>query len=461
MNREITVITPTGCIGNRGIHKETFQKVIQQETPDVVAVDAGSIDCGPWYLGSGLPHSPAQTIRWDLELLLGECVSKKIPLIIGSAGGSGAAPHVRYTINVVQDIAERLGLNFRLAVILSDIDKNYLKKRIQVEQIPGIDELGVLAVEDVEGATGIVAMMGIEPIIKALDAGADVVIAGRATDNGTIAAYPVWCGADKGLALHMGDIMECGESALVETEDILRSLGPNRIPIIGEIGSNYFLIKAGHPHLSCTPQSAAAHALYERSEIYQSIQPGGILEKSNSKYEAVDAKTTRVTGSKFIVKTPYTVCLEGVRRVGFRSVTIMGIRSPRMIEQIDDILAEAREIETRLFGSEGSVCIYFHLFGKNAVLKDMEFLQHPSQELGLVADIVADTQELAHQVAEDLWLRLSFWRYEGRQTTAGNCAILFSPNVIDAGEAFEFSIYHALPLNDPCEVFPMQIIQVG
>lgn len=458
--KEITVVTPTGCIGNRGTHKETFQKIIKEEHVDAVASDAGSLDPGPWYLGAGKVHSPIKTIKWDLELLLSECVPKKIPIIIGSSGGSGGGPHVEITVKMVQEIAKRLGLSFRLAVITSDVDKGYLKKRAQAEQIPGIDGKGVLTPGDVDSCNIIVAMMGVEPLMKALEAGADVIIAGRATDNGVIASYPIWKGADKGLSLHMGDIMECGETALVETQKLLRSLGPNRIPVIGMIGNDYFKIKSGNPNLSCTPQSAAAHALYERASAYSSLQPGGILDCTGSRYEQIDPLTTRVTGTKFVPRQPYTVLLEGVGRVGYRSVTIMGIRTPRMIRQIDQILEQCADITKQVFKDEGNFQLFLHVYGKNAVLKDSEFCRNTSHELGVVVDSVADTQELAHMVAEDFWIRLCFWRYEGRQTTAGNCAFLFSPQAIDCGEAFELRIYNALPLKDPCELFPMQIIRV-
>jgi len=83
----IKIVTPTGCIGNRGIHKESFQDVMQWEKPDAVATDAGSLDCGPWYLGAGKPHSPLKNIKWDLDLLLSECVPRKTPIFFGSAGG--------------------------------------------------------------------------------------------------------------------------------------------------------------------------------------------------------------------------------------------------------------------------------------------------------------------------------------------------------------------------------------
>ena len=61
------------------------------------------------------------------------------------------------------------------------------------------------------------------------------------------------------------------------------------------------------------------------------------------------------------------------------------------------------------------------------MLQDREFCKTTAHELSVVADVIADTQELAHQVADDIWLRLCFWRYKGRQTTAGNCAVLSFP----------------------------------
>ena len=458
--KPITIVTPTGCIGNRGIHKESFQNVMQQERPDAVASDAGSLDCGPWYLGAGKPHSPLKNIKWDLDLLLSECVPRKTPIIIGSAGGSGAAPHVNFTVDLIREIAKKRGLSFRLAVIMSDVDQAYLAKRAAAEDIPGIDGQPALTADTVNSCSTIVAMMGVEPMLKALDAGADVIVAGRATDNGTIGSYPIWRGADKGLALHMGDIMECGDSALVETETLLRGLGPNRIPIIGRIGADYFDLKAGNPKLACTPQSAAAHSLYERASIFSSLQPGGVLDTSQTRFEQIDPMTTRVTGTRFIKQEPHTVLLEGASRVGYRSITIIGVRNPRMLKQIDEILEQIKNIEIQIFGDEGAIKIYWHVYGKNAVLQGKEFRQSMAHELGVVADVVADSQALAHQVADDIWLRMSFQRYDGRQTTAGNCGVLFSPNVIDAGEAFDLKIYHPLPLQDPCALHPVEIVDI-
>ena len=47
------------------------------------------------------------------------------------------------------------------------------------------------------------------------DAGADVILAGRASDTAIFAAYPTLHGFSEGLAWHAGKILECGAAAVV------------------------------------------------------------------------------------------------------------------------------------------------------------------------------------------------------------------------------------------------------
>ena len=59
-----------------------------------------------------------------------------------------------------------------------------------------------------------------DPVIEALRSGAEVVVAGRAFDAALTAALPIMRGIDRGLALHMGKIVECGSLvALPRTSD--------------------------------------------------------------------------------------------------------------------------------------------------------------------------------------------------------------------------------------------------
>lgn len=459
------VCTPTGCIGNRGINKEAFRACLDSENPDVIAVDAGSLDLGPWYLGKGLPHSPLTNIRWDLDVILSEAVLRKMPVIIGSAGGSGAKSNVDLTINVIKEVAKERNLDFRLGRIYADVGKDYLIQRIKkgdkIRKCPvSIFGEEALTPQDVEKCTNIVAMMGVEPLIEALKKGADVVIAGRAMDNGVIAAFPVMKGFDLALCIHMGDIMECAETALIDVEGVTRKSGPNRMPVIGEIERDYFLIKPGAPGMKATVTSVAGHSLYERESPFFSDICNGTIDRRECKFEQYDDLTVKVSGTKLIRK-PYTVLLEGAGKVGYRSISILGIRNPVMISQIEEILAKCKEREEERFKDQGRFQIYYHIYGKNAVLDNWEPEKHiSSYELGLVCETIAESQYLAHEVVDDLWLRIMFYRYEGRTTTAGNCAGLFSPLTIDMGEAYDSTIYHQMRLENPLELFPITIKNV-
>lgn len=58
-------------------------------------------------------------------------------------------------------------------------------------------------------------MIGVEPFIKALEDGAQVVIAGRSTDTSIFAAVPTMYGLGNGFAWHAAKVLECGTLATV------------------------------------------------------------------------------------------------------------------------------------------------------------------------------------------------------------------------------------------------------
>ena len=98
---------------------------------DFVGVDAGSTDPGPYYLGSGKGFVKRLQVKRDLELILPVIKEKKIPLIIGSTGGSGAKPHVESVLEIMAEIAKEKGLQFKTAVIYSDLSRDFLKEAAQ------------------------------------------------------------------------------------------------------------------------------------------------------------------------------------------------------------------------------------------------------------------------------------------------------------------------------------------
>src|SRR5690606_40838606 len=92
--------------------------------------------------------------------------------------------------------------------------------------------------------------------------------------------------------------------------------------------SDHFLVKPPNPNRRCTVASVAAHAFYERPDITREMNPGGYLDVSEAKFEQVGERTVKVSGGRW-VDMPYTIKLEGVKMVGYRTISLAGIQIGR------------------------------------------------------------------------------------------------------------------------------------
>jgi hypothetical protein len=449
----ITGLAPSGSLGS-GYNIEAFRRGLGA-APDFIGQDAGSTDMGPYYHGTGYPFLPIATYRHDLSIMLRAARELRVPLIVGSALTSGANETLEIATGLIRDIAREHGLSFRMATIGAELDKADLKRRMAAAPLESIGPQGALTPETIDRCGPIVAQMGVEPFIRALDAGAEVIIAGRACDDAIFAALPVLRGHDKGLALHCGKILECaGLSAI--PYDLAE-------PMIGRIAGDHFTVEPGNAAHRCTTVSVAGHSLYERGDPCLQPGPGGMNDLTDAVFEQADPRTVRVRGSRFIPDAQYRVKLEGAERVGFRAIVMVGIRDPVMIRELDGLLAETRDRAEHRFGlAAGGVFLNFRQYGRDAVMGTLEPGDdgHPPREIGLMIEVVAPTQEQAMAVAMYSRGHLQHASYPGILTTAGNMAYPFSPFGIPVGPAFRFAVYHLLPLSDPCEIFPMTIEEV-
>ena len=151
--------------------------------------------------------------------------------------------------------------------------------------------------------------------------------------------------------------------------------------------------------------------------------------------------------------------LEGVKRAGFRTISIAGIRDPILIATIDSVLDTIRTKTKEATGFEGG--LFFHLYGKNAVMGAQEPDKDGTpRELGLVMEVIADSQQQANYVCSYVRSTLLHFGYPGRISTAGNLALLYSPSDIPSGKVFVFNIYHLMEVDDPKGLFPVQICEV-
>ena len=104
MKKPIRYLSLCGLLGY-GYSPVSLAKALQGDL-DFIGVDAGSTDPGPYYLGSGKGFVKRLQVKRDLALILPVIKERKIPLIIGSAGGSGARPHVESVLEIIAEIAK-------------------------------------------------------------------------------------------------------------------------------------------------------------------------------------------------------------------------------------------------------------------------------------------------------------------------------------------------------------------
>src|SRR5215472_14045762 len=138
----IRILGASGQLGY-GVPTPAFSAGLDRQ-PHLIGCDMGSIDIGPYYLGSGeLATAPAATRR-DLRKVLLGALQLKIPLVIGSAGSAGARPHLEQTLTRLREIAREGGLHFRLGVLHADIAKGVLKAALRENGVVRIDDMPTL-----------------------------------------------------------------------------------------------------------------------------------------------------------------------------------------------------------------------------------------------------------------------------------------------------------------------------
>jgi hypothetical protein len=450
----IRILSPTAILGY-GFPEASFAAGLAKN-PDVIAVDAGSTDPGPYYLGAGISFTTRPAVKRDLKLMLAAGRDHRIPVLIGSAGGAGARPHLDWCVDIINEIASEDGLTGTLAVIPTDIDSGNLHSALAnglIEPMPSGTEL---TEEAIAGSTQIVAQIGEAPLIRALADGADVVVAGRCYDPAVFAAVPIMRGYPVGLSLHMGKILECAAIAAVP--------GSGSDCMFATLDETGFTVETLSDERVCTVTSVAAHTLYEKSDPYRLAGPGGILDLTKTSFDQLDDRRVRVSGTVFEPSPAHMVKLEGAGLTGYRTVSIAGVRAPDFIASLDDILDGLRASVTTQFpqitGNEAR--LLFRAYGRDGVMGSLEpERHHQPHEIGLVIEAVAPTQTLADAICAFARSTLLHFGYAGRKSTAGNLAFPYSPSDFKAGEVYEFSIYHLMRIADPDTAFPAEMMPLG
>ena len=451
--QELKILTPIGLLGY-GFPEADFWRGIEAGA-DAIVVDAGSTDPGPYLLGLGKMIVSEAALERDLRIMLAGAVQRKIPLLIGSAGGPGIRAHVDATVELIRTISQQNGYKLKVAAIYADVDPALVRERFDAGRIGSCASAPDLTLKDIDESVHIVAQMGMEPFLAVLreHPDVDVIVAGRAYDPAPYAALCDLRGIDAGIYWHMGKIMECG-GACAE---------PKGSVILATIREGSFDLQPMSGKERCTVLSVAAHTLYEKTRPDLLPGPGGVLDLNASVYEQLDERTVRVSGSVFRESPKYQVKLEGAALSGFRTIFIGGVRDPMFIAGIDTNLAR---VQGRLRGmypemKSGAASLAFHVYGINGVMGELEPLKNVvPHEVGILGEVTAATQELADAIASDARITVLHMPYENQLATAGNFAIPLNPPENPIGPVCRFSIYHLMEVESALELFPFKMIEV-
>src|SRR5580704_3029408 len=326
--KEFRLLSTSGILGY-GFPEASLQAGMERR-PDAIGVDGGSVDPGPHYLGSGKPFCSTMAIRRDLRLMLRAAVAERVPMLIGTCGGAGGEPHLQLVAGLVRDIAREEGMHFKMAVVHAEQDKKTVAKRLRQGRIRSLARRPPLDEATIDRAERIVGMMGPEPFVKALDDGAQIVLAGRSTDPAPWAAAAMRAQLPAAQSWYAGKMLECGATA---------SVPKGHDCLMVTVRDDSVECEPLNPIRRCTPLSVANHALHENASPIHHIEPGGMLDTEDCRFEAVSDRAVRVSGMRWRPADTYTVKLEGVERAGFRAITICGTRDPLLISGLDAFLA--------------------------------------------------------------------------------------------------------------------------
>ncbi|MET3506213.1 acyclic terpene utilization AtuA family protein [Halalkalibacter oceani] len=438
--KEVRVVAATGMLGS-GFSEESLQKALSQN-PDVIGCDAGSTDPGPYYLGAGMPMSSREAVKRDLRLMIRGGLQKRIPVLVGSAGTAGGNPHLQWTLEIVREIAREDNLHFKVATIEAELSKETLLRYMQAGKMkelypaPEFDESMVDELERVVGA------MGPEPYIKAIEQGADVVLAGRSSDTSIYAAVPIMKGLDTGSTWHAAKVLECGAGCVEQR------LYPDCM--MAWIKEDSFKVEPPNPQMRCTPVSVLSHSLYENTNPYELVEPTGMLVTSQAAYEPDGERGVVVKGSRYHHADTYTIRIEGVKKAGYRQVAIGSVSDPVVLKQLPAFLEDVKgRIKQKVLVSTGveetDYQLQFRVYGEPG----------SEREVGVVLEVLGETEEQAESIMAIVWHTVLHHPVKEWSGLVSQIAFPYSPPNINAGIVYQFCLNHIVEVDDPLELFPI------
>lgn len=369
---------------------------------DAIICDGGSMDAGPYYLGTGDSYFERDAVKADYRHMVEAGKRIGCPVIVGSSGMAGGNRNLDAMLGIAKDVFDELGVRkAKVGVIHAELDPETVVRQYRNGSLHP-SGVGPELSEEALQESVIVGQMGVHPLIAALDGGAQFIFAGRACDSALFAADMIRRGIDAGLAYHAGYILESGALACDPGS-------PSDCLVVEIYDDGTAIFTAPNSGRRCTAHSLAVHSLYQQSHPQLQLFPEGVLTTEHTQFFSLGNRSAGIRNSRFIrasKATPWSLKLEGSRRLGARKVSLIYIDPADLPNIPPEILVYGRN-------------------GVQAIPVD------PSQrELGIIIETAASTANAANRLAKLLAHHFAHCGFPGRKATAGNIAYPLSPELI-------------------------------
>jgi hypothetical protein len=394
------VVSACGALGY-GYPSESLRHALKGRI-DAIVCDAGSMDAGPYYLGTGTAYFERDAVKADYRRMVEAAYELGCPAILGSSGMAGGNRNLDRMVEIAKEVFSELGIrDVKVAIIRSEIDPEIVVREFRKGALRPTG-VGPELSENTLRESVIVGQMGVHPLITALESGAQFILAGRSCDSALFASDMIRRGIDAGLAYHAAHILESGALAC--------DPGSPSDCLVGEIyddGTAVFVVP--NPTRRCTAQSIAAHALYQESHPQLQFYPEGILTMEKTQFFSRDSRSAGIRDSRLVhagKPWPWSIKLEGARRLGLRKVSLIHIGADDLPNIPDDLL----------------------VYGRNGV--QAARVGGLQRELGIIVETAAGSVEHAVLLAILVARELAHQAYPGRRGNTGNIAYPLSPDVV-------------------------------
>ncbi|MGD9822707.1 MAG: hypothetical protein AB7U27_14220, partial [Aminobacteriaceae bacterium] len=125
------------------------------------------------------------------------------------------------------------------------------------------------------------------------------------------------------------------------------------------------------------------------------------------------------------------------------------------IAHLDQILADTRKKVSEIIGParDDQYELFFHPYGKNAVMKENEPVEiTQSHEVAIVIEVISKDLELATSVAKCAKFRFFYMSYPGQMNSSGgSVALITDEPLFPKNKCYQWTVDHLLTLKDPLD----------